>query len=567
MIDVLGAETLQEIQDAFTTVTGYELLILDDNDKPLTRESDCERLSQRVSAIERTLDEINGEQQRIPIVVAGQSLGAMAMTGQKIPPYCDDPRAAWRSLGDRFGIDPKQLEDFAAAAVDTAEDRRTEATQFLYLITDAIAQICQQEIELRQRVEETTTLYQLSRLLAGQRELSSVLQTLAQSIAAVFGAKASSIRLLSEDEQELIPQAVYNLSQRYLDKGPIRLERNPLDREALEGKVVYVRDMGNDPRVLYPADARREGLSSILCAGMVYRGRPVGVMRVYTGEPRNFTDRDQELLLALSQLAAGAIRNAQLHAEQEAAQRVQRQVQLAADVQRRLLPVRAPIMAPFDFAGAYDPCFELGGDFYDFIPLEKSVGVVVGDVVGKGLAASLLMASVRAGIRAHAEDVYDLDEIMMKVNAALAHDTRDNEFATVFYGALDPATMRLTYCSAGHEPALLLRGDSFQQLEVGGMVLGIDDRQPYDKGLVDLQAGDILVVHTDGVTDATNFNGEKFARDRLRKAVRDMSHESAQRIAQHVLWEVRRFAGLNKRPDDMTLAVVKVNEAGAGASR
>ena len=161
-------------------------------------------------------------------------------------------------------------------------------------------------------------------------------------------------------------------------------------------------------------------------------------------------------------------------------------MRLAADVQRRLLPSEPPRIAGLDTAARYLSSLDLGGDFYDLIDLGGHLGFAVGDVVGKGLPAALLMASVRATLRAHAADLYDLDEIIARVNAALTRDSRPEEFTTVFYGVIDPASRRLTYCNAGHDPPVVFRraGDEdggatrvVATLDAGGMVVGVDAAQ------------------------------------------------------------------------------------------
>jgi sigma-B regulation protein RsbU (phosphoserine phosphatase) len=435
---------------------------------------------------------------------------------------------------------------------------RADAERCLALLGDTLSQMSQQGVQLHRRVEELSTLFDLSTLLAGQGELRNVLDTVVRNLVQVMDVNAAAIRLVDKASEEMRIEAVHNLSPSYLNKGTILLSRSPMDQSALRGEVVEVRDMANDPRVLYPEDARREGLASILSTGMIYRGKPIGVMRVYTAHPRKFTNNEKNLLRAIAQLAAAAIRNAQLDAERQESQRIQRQVQLAADVQRRLLPQTTPECPPFEVAGRYEPCFELGGDFYDFIPLQDSLGVLLGDVVGKGVAASLLMASVRASFRAHVEDIYDIDEVMAQVNNAMTRDSRDNEFATVFYGTLDRRTLRLTYCSAGHEPGLLVRNGEVRELNRGGMALGIDASQTYNKALVDLAPGDALILYSDGITDASNFAGERFGRHRVRQAAAAVADGSANDIVNHLLWEMRRFVGLNRRPDDVTLVAVKV---------
>lgn len=440
-----------------------------------------------------------------------------------------------------------------------------EGGRFLHVMADAIEEMCRQGTELRDRIGQQNTLFELSNLLASQHDLHGVLDTLVESVVELFDLKAAGIRLLDEDKKELRVEAVCNLSAEYLNKGAILVSRSQLDQRALRGEVVYVGDLATDPSALYPEDARREGLTSFLVAGMAYRGQSVGVLRAYSRETREFTDDEKNLLHAVAQLAAAAVHSARQVKAQSEGRRIQRQVQLAADVQRQMLPAKDPVGTGYEVAGIYDPCFELGGDFYDFIELEDSnVGIILGDVVGKGVGASLLMASVRASLRAHAEDVYDLDEVMSRVNRALYRDTLDSQFATVFYGTIDTKTMRLTYSSAGHEPSILWRHGEVKELQTGGMALGIDPGQGYDKGIEHLETGDVLLFYSDGVTDAFHFSGERFGRERLVKALGDTHEQSAREIGHHVLWEVRRFMGLNDQTDDMTLVVVKITGDGSG---
>ncbi len=561
----LNTAALQEIQDGFTAVTGLEAVIIDADNAAITQPTVTdERQAEREQALRDTLRADGAgplkERFEVPILVNDRRMGAIVLTGERLGAGAQPGGETCEQLADRFAIAGEHRGAFCKSIQSIISGRESEAVRFVYLLADVIAEVCRQDIAVRQRADELSTLYRLGALLAGQRDVEHVLKVVAASATEVINVKAASIRLLNEAGDRLQPEAVFGLSKAYMQKGPIILEKSPIDMVSLTGRVVYVEDMATDPRVLYPQDAEREGLASILSAGMIYRGQQVGVMRVYTAETRHFTEFEQNLLLALAQAAAAAIQNVRLAADRSEARRVQRQVKLAGQVQRRLMPAEAPKMPPFDVAGRYEPCFELGGDFYDYMPLEHSLGLIVGDVVGKGVPASLLMATVRAAFRAHAEDTYDLDEVMAKVNAGLSRDTLDNEFATVFYATLDTRSRRMTYCSAGHDPALLLRDGKFIELTDGGMVLGVDGEAEFDKGIVDLQPGDVLVAYSDGLTDAMNFDHEKFGRRRVRQAILDTAAGPARGIVNHVLWQMRRFIGLKDQNDDVTLLAVKVGE-------
>ena len=551
LADWIPLAVLRRFADRFARVTGYPLVIRDPGGAEVLRSETGPESSTESFALQQTLSE-HGH--RLPPVAGVEAEGlALATLCLDVPAEAEAQTQAVAAVAGADAVSPA----WPGAAGERVA--RADAVELLHLMADTLAEICRSRRHAQGSMQDLTTLFELSTLLARERDLKRVLAKVLRSVVELMEVKAAAVRLLDASGERLVTTAAHNLSESYLAKGPVRLADSELDRMALRGEVVYVKNMADDPRVLYPQDAEREGLCSILVTGLIYRGMPLGAIRIYTEAAQEFSEGRQRLLQGVAQLAAAAIRNTQLDSEHSEHERIQRQVQLAADVQRRLLPKSVPDCPPFQIAAHYEPCFEIGGDFYDFIPFEGSVGVVLGDVVGKGVAAGLLMASVRSSLRAHAEDVYDLDEVMDRVNTALCRDTKDTEFATVFYGTLDPHTMRLTYCSAGHEPTYLLRAGRFQELAVGGMVLGVDPRQVYHKGLVDLKPGDVLVAYSDGVSDAVNFDGERFGRDRIRAAIAEAAEGSARHVVNHVLWQVRRFVGLNNFPDDMTIVAARVD--------
>lgn len=447
----------------------------------------------------------------------------------------------------------------------------------LRLLASTAAELCRQQLDLRHRVKELQALYRLSSLLTRATKMEAVLDIALESALDVLELDAGSIVLFeltdgphSANEEDLVLKASRRLSKEWLEC-PLPLSRERLfDKLALRGEVVVSEDLLADERVQIRDRVAAEGLRAAIHCGLVFQERALGVIRLYARHPRAFSEAEKRLLSAIAHQAAVAVEQARLLELRERDERVQRQLQLAADVQRRMLPRRVPGTARLDLAARYVPSFELGGDFYDFFELSGSLGIAIGDVAGKGLAAALLMASVRAALRAHVEDVYHLDEVLSRVNAALARDTLDNEFATLWYGVVDSATLRLTYCSAGHEPVLVVRvpakravtEQDVSELSVGGMAVGIDPHQKYQRGMFDLQARDVLVAYTDGVTDALNFEGKRFGRARLRGALVSLLAQEpeagAARVLEHIFWELRQFAGVMERPDDQTVVVMRV---------
>lgn len=552
--------TLQEIQDSFAAVTGLTATIRDRQGQQVTQETDAaqRRASDRVLEQLISADADDDGRFTAPITVEGQVLGSISLqaVSAETPPA---GREALRNSALALGVPRDKIDELVRAAELHCGPNKAAGIQFLYVLANSIARLCYDEYHTRQRVQELSALYEMSKALAANRDLQQVLDTATHAVADVMHAKAVAIRLTKEDNpQQLEPRAIFNLSQTYLDTGAINVDDSQMLREAMSGKAVYIRDMLTDPRIIFPGDAQAEGLASMLCLGIMYQGKAIGTIHLFSGEQRAFNPFEVRLITAISQMLGTAIQNARLDAQKSQSRRVLRQLHLAASVQRRMLPGELPSMKPFDIAARYVPSFELGGDFYDVIDLDGHLGIAIGDVVGKGVAASLLMASVRASLRAYAQDVYDLDEIIARVNNALCRDTLDNEFATLWYGVIDPKSLRLTYCNAGHDPPMLLRNGNIHQLDTGGMIVGVQSGIEYEKGLFDTARGDMVLFYTDGLVDSFNDKGQKFGRKRIVEAFTNTQNMSATDAINHILWQVRKFTGPRQGVDDTTLIVLKV---------
>ncbi len=555
-------DTLQEIQDSFTAVTGLTAKIHDPDGKQVTVETDANQRRASDQVLEQLIA-ADGEDATgrfsAPIAVEGQVLGSISLEPK--PADAGSPgRDELREAACALGVPTDKTDELVDAAEHFCGPNKAAGIQFLYVLANSIARLCFDEYHARQRVQELSALYEVSKALSAERDLQQVLDTATHAVAEVMKAKAVAIRLTKRDDpNKLEPRAIYNLSQAYLDTGAINFDDSEMLREAMSGKPVYIQDMATDPRVVFPGDAKAEGLASMFCLGIMHQGKGIGTIHLFSGEQRSFSPFEVRLVTAIAQMLGTAIQNARLDTQRTKSRRVLRQLHLAANVQRRMLPGEMPRLPPFDLAARYVPSFELGGDFYDVIDLDGHIGIAIGDVVGKGIAASLLMASVRASLRAYAQDVYDLDEIISRVNNALSRDTLDNEFATLWYGVFDPDTLRLTYCNAGHDPPMLLRDGQIHTLDTGGMIVGVQQDTEYEKGLFDMAHGDTLLLYTDGLVDSFNDAGEKFGRKRIEEALVESADKSASDTINHILWQVRRFTGPKQGVDDTTLVVVKVD--------
>jgi len=517
----------------------------------------------RLIGLPVTLRDAHG---RVVVRGDGDGVFALAPACEAVTPHSEAPYSAALIVGGRA---------IGSITVDTASDHadpaaRSGATRFVTNLAATVAEVCQGQADLRRRVAELGVLYRLSSMLVGATTVDAVLNTAVESAVRTLHADAGAVRILDEERRVLQLRASVGLSDSYLAAAGALPADRICDERALTGEVVVTPDLSQRDDILHADALHLEGLTGMASVGLVFRGETLGLLRLYTVEAMDLDSEGREVLQSIAQQIAAGVANARLLEAEADARRVRRQLQLASDVQRRMLPHSIPETPRLDLAARFDPSFELGGDFYDIFCYEGQTALALGDVVGKGVAAALLTSSVRATIRAHTHNISEVDEVLALTNQALCRDTLLNEFATVFLGMIDPESLRLGYCNAGHDPPIVARVPTHRapttadldELPVGGMVLGVDPSQRYQRGVYELQPGDAVLIYSDGLPDAMNFQGEKFGKHRVRSALIDIltldPGADADRIADHILWERRRFTGLAKQTDDTTIIVARV---------
>jgi phosphoserine phosphatase RsbU/P len=251
-------------------------------------------------------------------------------------------------------------------------------------------------------------------------------------------------------------------------------------------------------------------------------------------------------------------------AERHAATRSARELAEARDIQRRLLPATLPDLPGWAIAAACEEAASVGGDTYDVIAIDhRHLAISIGDVAGKGIPAALLAANLQAAVRSAVADGHGPAELCGHVNRTLAATLPDDRFVTFFFSLLDTHDGTLRYCNAGHNPPLLVRRDgSRATLSGGGMVLGVDPGLRYDEHKVAIGPGDVLVLYTDGVTEALDDAGDEFGEARLAGCLAAERDRGAAAVCDRLLASLRAFSG-DRREDDQTLVVVCRNDAPA----
>ncbi|HEV2177924.1 MAG TPA: SpoIIE family protein phosphatase [Terriglobia bacterium] len=281
-----------------------------------------------------------------------------------------------------------------------------------------------------------------------------------------------------------------------------------------------------------------------------------------------YSGADLRLLKSVAAQAGLALENSRLTSAiaEEIAQRerLNREVEIAREVQERLFPQKLPEVAGLDYYGKCRPALGVGGDYYDFLALPGGrLGIALGDVSGKGIAAALMMASLEASLRAEAmRGTDDLAALIQNVNHLVYDATAENRYATFFYAQYDPTVRQLSYVNAGHNPPMLFRkGDGTRQverLEAGGTVVGLLPQFPYRQDVVQLEPGDLLVIYTDGVSEAMNPADEEWGEEHLMEAVERTTGLCAADTIERIMSAADEFASGAKQHDDITLVVLRV---------
>lgn len=324
---------------------------------------------------------------------------------------------------------------------------------------------------------------------------------------------------------------------------------------ALSGEPVISPDVRTDPRYI---NAREETRSEMV-APIISNDEVIGVFDLESDRLNAYTPDDLQVLLLLASQVAIIIEKVMLHEQLIEKKRLEGQLEVARQVQLELLPAADPKLEGFDICAYNFSTEEVSGDYYDWVSIyDDQIGVVIADVSGKGVPAALLMAFLRASLRAAIHIGYAPHISMAKVNYLLWESIERNQFVTAFYGVLDASNMTLAYTNAGHNPPLLMDADGTARfIERGGIPLGMFQHTRYYEYYQAIEPGQTLVLYTDGATEAANEKGEEYGRFRLAETVRSGRHLGAKDLITFIQADVLEWTGGRGATDDMTFFIIK----------
>ena len=411
---------------------------------------------------------------------------------------------------------------------------------------------------LARMLDEMGTLHEITHALESSENLDTLLKYIMQKSHSIMNAESASLMLVIEETNELEFKIV--LGPKATKVKPFRL---PIGKGisgwvAETGKPVLIPDCYSDPR-FDPSFDKRSGYytRTMLTVPMIYKSKTLGVMSVINrmdGKP--FDENDQILFTIFASQAALSIENARLlHAAIEK-ERLDKELQVASEIQSLLIPQSIPESDYLETTAEYIPCREVGGDFYDIIKLDDQRFIfVVADVSGKGIPGAMVVSNMQATLRAFLQYSVDLKSVVSKLNEVIIRQTTSDRYITFFIGLYDHSSQQLNYINAGHNPPVLVsKNGEITELRKGGVFIGYLPWD-YESGSIPFEKGDTLVLYTDGLVEAMNKDEDEFEFDRLKEILKKHHTENSKILLNRIFKQVKKHIGSNPMEDDFTLLV------------
>ncbi len=442
----------------------------------------------------------------------------------------------------------------ARSNLDFIHDRRiNKKAEDVLLKTGQILESSALYLDLFQRNLELKKVFEVSKKLLSSLNTDDILDFLLDALAEVIHFDAGVIFLVDPERKKL-----YQKVSRGYEEGQdltIKLGQGACGWVAETRKISLITDV--DTAEHYCA-IRKETRSQVSIP-LIKQDELMGVLSLESNEKNGFTNQSLELLKLFANQAIIALDNAKQYEISLMKKHLEHELVDAGKVQKVLLPQHPPHFSNLNISFVHIPSKLVSGDLFDLVPInDHLLGLVVGDVSGKGAGAAIMMSLVLAGFRAYKKSRRAVCEVVARLNNLLEESVSDGNYATLFYALISTEQKTITYTNAGHNPPFLFRANgSIEELSGGGIVLGYLVNQIYKQTIVPFYPGDILVTYTDGITEALNIQEEEFGEDRLKSVVEQNRHLNSYELRNKILEEVDKFTQSDHISDDRTIVIVK----------
>ena len=412
-------------------------------------------------------------------------------------------------------------------------------------------------LKLQRAVGELSILNEIAVAISSTMKVEEITKLIISKCVKRIGVEQGAVTILKEDQAEPLKTFVRVMDDK-LENIPYRLGMSLTGWMLKNQKPLLINNINTDER--FSGISLETGkIKSVLSVPLKVKNKMIGLISLFNKRGEGFTPEDQRLLSIIAIQSAQTIENARLYEEERKLLALEEDLKIARHIQQSLLPKENPTIEGIEIFGLSIPAKQVGGDYYDFIQIDAyHLGIAIADVSGKGTPAALLMANLQAGLRGQALITPSVKDTVTKVNFMLSRFIDIDKFVTLFYGILDIENKTLTYTNAGHNfPFLLARDGNLRKLEKGGIILGMLDSFVYEEETVQLNPHDLMLLYTDGLTEAMNQRDEMFEEERLLRLLKDNQEISAEKLSQKIVDSVLSFQGNLPQGDDMTLVLVK----------
>ena len=412
-------------------------------------------------------------------------------------------------------------------------------------------------------VDKLRKLLDITKTISRSLDLDEVLNLVMDTLSSLIPYDAAGIYLIEFSPEDKNPYVFkskairgYQISFDLIEPR-LKMGEGFLGTVAQTGKPIISQDVSQDSRYFAARDLTR----SEMIAPIISNDVVIGVFDLESDDLDAYSEDDLDVLQLLTSQVAIIIEKVRLHEQVVEKKRIQAQLEIARQVQLELLPSGDPVIANFDISAYVFPTEEVSGDYYDWVKVfDDQIGIVVADAVGKGIPAALLMSFLRACLRSCVQIGYAPHIAFSKVSSLLRDSIDDNQFITAIYGILDATNKTFVFSNAGHNPPLLIKPDGdYRYVEYGDMPLGMFDDLHYHQHFIRFERDQVMVIYTDGITEASNPTGEEYGEDRLAKRVLDGLQDklTAKQLIDFIRKGVADFTERKFLDDDGTLFIVK----------
>ncbi len=419
-----------------------------------------------------------------------------------------------------------------------------------------------ENIKLRTAVEELSVINEITTAITSTQSIEKIVDKIIRKCVKHLKVEQGVVMLLDEKDQDKPFHTMIRKQDSTTNLLPYRLDTQLTGWMLVNKNPLLINDFQNDRRFHSAPSGTDFPIKSLLSVPMQMKGKMIGLITVFNKKSESgFTINDQRLLGIIAAQSAHVIENARLYIHEQTLLKLQEEMRLAYDIQVNLLPKENPVVEGYQIAGKSIPAKEVGGDYYDFVSIDKNnLAFCLADITGKGIPAALLMSNLQATFRGQTLLKNSCKDSVAFANDLLFHNTSPTKFATLFNGILNKEKNEITYTNAGHNNPFLIKSDNtIIRPDVGGVIVGIMPSVPYNEEVIQFEEGDLLVIFSDGITEAMNSEEEEYEEERFTKLLLENKDKSAEKLITIIIKEVTDFCEGQPQMDDMTVVIIKRN--------